>query len=96
MPYFNDLLTGKLNLEESIGKCMNFIMAGFWGGNSNLIHEICDMGAHLYINEFISKNRIDNEQALFGYILKKYSDKLLCIEPNSHINYINYYYFCNK
>jgi hypothetical protein len=57
---------------------------------------ICTMGNNLYIQEFIEKERVDNEQTLFGFILPVYKDRLYFIKNNPRQNYINYYAFCSK
>lgn len=90
------ILSGGKTVDESIGLCVNFMMAGFWGGNKELIKEVCEMGKSLYYKEFIEKNRIDNEQALFGFILQKYKNNLLLVPNVFNKNYINYDLFCDQ
>jgi hypothetical protein len=83
-------------IDEYIGTNTNFIMAGFFGGNRELLMNICTMGNNLYIQEFIEKERVDNEQTLFGFILPVYKDRLYFIKNHPRQNYINYYAFCSK
>jgi hypothetical protein len=71
------------------------MMAGFWGGNQKIIHDICILGEKMYMEDYIAKEQIDNEQVIFGFILKKYKDKLLKVLP-TNIECVNYYLFCNK
>lgn len=91
-----ELIQGKLTLDECIGQNINFMMAGFWGGNANLVKEICELCENMYINEYINKKRVDNEQVIFGYIIKKYINQVYLIRNPPHQEYINYYLFCNK
>ena len=91
-----DLLGGKITFEDSIGKNINFMMAGFWGGNSQLVADICKQGADMYITEYIEKERVDNEQVIFGYIMSKYAKQLYLIRQHPGQEYINYYIFCGK
>lgn len=54
--------------------------------------EICRMGKTLYLEEFIKKNRIDNEQVLFGFIIKRYKEDLIYVNYKD-TEYYNYYLF---
>jgi hypothetical protein len=72
------------------------MMAGFWGGNANLVKEICELGEIMYINEYINKKRVDNEQVIFGCIIKKYINQIYLVRNPPYQEYINYYLFCNK
>lgn len=93
---FNMVLNGNTSLHDAVGKNINFMMAGFWGGNRDIILEICQKGAEMYIEEFIQKEQVDNEQVLFGFILKKYIDRMLLVPNTSYTDYINYYIFCGR
>lgn len=84
------------NIKNYIGTNTNFIMAGFWGGNKDLLQEICKICSNLYISEFIEKHQVDNEQTLIGYVLPKYEKNLYLIKNHPFQNYINYYIFCNE
>jgi hypothetical protein len=90
-----NILNGKESVESNIGNCVNFIMAGFWGGNKQMITDVCEMGKKLYFTEYIEKYRIDNEQVLFGFILQKFKTNLLLV-PNVRKEYLNYYVFCDQ
>jgi hypothetical protein len=50
------------------------------------------MGKTLYLEEFIKKNRIDNEQVLFGFIIKRYKEDLIYVNYKD-TEYYNYYLF---
>lgn len=89
-------LKGNVLLDEAVGKNINFMMAGFWGGNREIILDICEKGADMFIEEFIKKERVDNEQVLFGFILKKYIDCMILVPNSTYKDYINYYIFCGK
>ncbi len=91
-----DLLNGKITFDESIGKNINFMMAGFWGGNLKLIKDICKQGSDMYIKEYIEKERVDNEQVIFGSIMRIYIKKLHLIRQHPAQECINYYVFCGK
>jgi len=89
-----DILENPQKAESYIGQTINFIMAGFWGGNKVILYDICKESAHNYIHEFIEKERVDNEQTLFAFILPKYKNDIIFI--NNDITIKNYYVFCNK
>lgn len=91
----NMVLQNQIQLEDIIGKNINLIMAGFWGGNASLLLEICKKGSEMYISEFINKEQVDNEQLIIGYILKNYLSNILFVKSNG-INVFNYCLFCNK
>lgn len=91
-----DLVNEKVTFDECIGQTINFMMAGFWGGNTGLIKEICELGKDMYINEYINKQRVDNEQVIFGFIIKKYIKQVYLIRNIPYQEYINYYLFCNR
>lgn len=91
-----ELIQDKLTLDECIGQNINFMMAGFWGGNANLVKEICELGEIMYINEYINKKRVDNEQVIFGCIIKKYINQIYLVRNPPYQECINYYLFCNK
>lgn len=84
------------NVESYIGSNTNFMMAGFWGGNIEIINDISSEGASLYEKEFLEKNRVDNEQTLFGYIIPKYKDNILFIDNIPSKEYLVYYIFTNQ
>jgi hypothetical protein len=92
----NDILQNPSKIDEYIGKTVNFIMAGFWGGNKDILYNICKECTYNYINEYINKNRIDNEQTLIGFTLPKYKDQLYLIKNIYNLEYYNYYVFCNN
>ena len=85
-----------IKFEDCIGQNINFMMEGFWGGNADLVKEICEIGGQMYITEYINKKRVDNEQVIFGHIIKKYIKQIYLIRNTSRQEYINYYLFCNK
>lgn len=89
------LMNNILSLDNVIGKNINFMMAGFWGGNKDLLLEICNKGSQMYIEELIEKEQIDNEQVTFAFILKDYKEQLFAVLPNQY-ECVNYYLFCNK
>lgn len=93
---YMDALNNKINMDDYIGSCTNFIMAGFLGGNKGIMYEICNMGSKLYFEEGLNKNRVDNEQAFFGYILQKYKNDIIAIEPHRYVDCHIYYMFCNQ
>tara|TARA_B110000285_G_scaffold178473_1_gene200730 strand:+ start:4660 stop:5466 length:807 start_codon:yes stop_codon:yes gene_type:complete len=92
----SDLINETIKFEDCIGQNINFMMAGFWGGNADLVKEICEIGGQMYITEYINKKRVDNEQVIFGHIIKKYIKQIYLIRNTSRQEYINYYLFCNK
>lgn len=92
----SELINEKIMFDDCIGQNINFMMAGFWGGNTNLVKEMCDLGKDMYMNEYINKNRVDNEQVIFGVIIKKYIDRVYLIRNTPYQEYINYYIFCNR
>ena len=92
----SDLINEKIKFDDCIGQNINFMMAGFWGGNKDLIKEICEIGKDMYINEYINKRRVDNEQVIFGVIIKKYFNQTYLIRNHTGQEYINYYVFCNR
>lgn len=83
-------------VEDYIGTNTNFIMAGFFGGNKDILLEVCKRAFRSYTHEFIYKNRIDNEQTLIGFVLPYYKHNLFFVENNPSQNYINYYIFCTR
>jgi hypothetical protein len=92
---FMKIMNNETTLDESIGKNINYMMAGFWGGYSQLLYDVCKLCEQMYIKEYIEKQRVDNEQVLFGFILKKYREQSMFVLP-SGVDYYNYYIFCNK
>jgi hypothetical protein len=93
---FEKLLKNEISFENAVGKNINFMMAGFWGGNKDLILDICTKCAEMYIKEFIEKEQVDNEQVIFGFIIKQYLSNV-CLIPNiMGKEYFNYYVFCGK
>uniref|UniRef100_A0A6C0ART0 Uncharacterized protein n=1 Tax=viral metagenome TaxID=1070528 RepID=A0A6C0ART0_9ZZZZ len=92
---FAKVLNNELSFYDAVGKNINFMMAGFWGGNSSLMMEVCKIGEKMYIEDLIGKQQVDNEQVTFGFILKQYKHNLLCTFP-CNVECINYYVFCDK
>lgn len=91
----NDILQNPEKIDYYIGKTVNFIMAGFWGGNKDIIYDICKESTYNYIHECINKNRIDNEQTIIAFVLPKYKERLFLINNLYNLEYSNYYIFCN-
>lgn len=91
-----DILTNPSAINSYIGTNTNFIMAGFFGGNRELLLKICKEAYELYTTEYINKGQIDNEQTLIGYVLPKYKDLLYFIDSHPTQEYINYYIFCDR
>jgi hypothetical protein len=91
-----DILHNPSHIHNYIGTNTNFIMAGLFGGNKDILYKLCQRSAELYISEFMEKLQVDNEQTLIGYVLPDYKDKLYLIKNNPHQNYMNYYFFCNS
>ena len=92
---FFKVMNGEVTFSDMVGKNVNYIMAGFWGGNSHLLADFCQKGEKMYIEDFIGKEQVDNEQVSIAYILKSYKDRVVLI-PSNHIDCINYYIFCGK
>jgi hypothetical protein len=90
------ILNNQKLVDESIGYNVNFMMAGFWGGNTAFMQDVCELGKDLYHTEYINKNRVDNEQVLFGFILQKYKNQLLMAKNIYGKDYINYDLFCDQ
>jgi hypothetical protein len=83
-------------MNEYIGSNTNFIMGCFFGGNKQILYDFCKKASELYITEYILKERVDNEQCLFGFLLSLYKDNLYLINNVPTIECILYYIFCNK
>jgi len=93
---FEKVLRNEILFENAVGKNINFMMAGFWGGNKKNVLDVCEQGAKMYIEEYIEKNQVDNEQTIFCFILKNYIPNL-CLVPNvPNQEYFNYCVFCGK
>lgn len=92
---FNMFMNNNLQLNDIIGKNINLMMGGFWGGNKDLILEICNKGSKIYLDEFIKKEQVENEQVAFSFILKDYKEQIIAISPHS-FDCANYYLFCGK
>ncbi len=91
-----DILNNPSTINSYVGTNTNFIMAGFFGGNRELLLKICKEAYDLYTTEYINKDQIDNEQTLIGYVLPKYKDLLYFIDNHPTQEYINYYIFCDR
>jgi hypothetical protein len=85
-----ELVNGTVDVEQRIGLSTNFMMAGFWGAPTDFISEVSKMGMELYESEFLAKSRIDNEQVLFGFIMKKYKDRLELVDSCPAQEYVNF------
>jgi len=92
---FQQVLQGHMDFSYAVGKNINFMMAGFWGGNGPLLREICDKGADMYMKDMIAQEQVDNEQVIFGFILKDYVSQLMAMSPGIR-DCQNYYVFCGK
>ena len=90
-----DILNHPEKIDNYIGQTVNFIMAGFWGGHKTILYNLCNECADNYINEFINKLRVDNEQTLVAFVLPKYMNNLILIK-NERYECLNYYIFCNQ
>ena len=82
-------------IHNYIGTNTNFIMAGFFGGNKQILYNICKESAELYHKEYIEKDQVDNEQTLIGFVLPHYKESLYLVHNSPVQECINYYLFCN-
>jgi len=77
-----DIIDKKLDIDSLIGQNNNLIMGGFWGGYKDTLLSCMILSKNIYLNEFIAKERIDNDQTILGYFVKDHLNKCI-LEPNA-------------
>lgn len=89
MSYYPDLVYSEKCTKEYFWDARTWIMAGLWGGGSNILSHFCDMVDDVLINQMIKNEVINNEQNVMAYLYKNNPDMFIAFEnyANMHRDY---------
>lgn len=86
MSYYPDLVNATICTEEYFWDARTWIMAGLWGGGSNIILKFCDMMDDILKEKMIKNNVINNEQNAMAYLYKNNEDMFIAFENYSYMH----------
>lgn len=86
MSYFPEVAASTSLSEEYFWDYRTFVMAGLWGGGSEVLSKLCDMVDDVLQNKMLKNNVINNEMSALGYLLKNNDDMFVVFENYSHLH----------
>jgi hypothetical protein len=84
MSYYPDLVNSKTCDETYFWDARTWIMAGLWGGGSEILNEFCDVIDHILQEKMLKNEVINNEQNAMAYAYKNNEDMFISFENDSY------------
>jgi hypothetical protein len=86
MSYYPDLVNASECSEDYFWDARTWIMAGLWGGGSDVLLKFCDMVDDVLRNKMIKNKVINNEQNVMAYLYKNNDDMFVVFENYAHMH----------
>lgn len=86
MSYYPDLVNATECSEDYFWDARTWIMAGLWGGGSDVLLKFCDMVDDVLRNKMIKNKVINNEQNAMAYLYKNNDDMFVVFENYAHMH----------
>lgn len=86
MSYYPDIVNAKSCTEEYFWDARTWIMAGLWGGGSEILTKFCDMMDETLQEKMLKNGVINNEQNAMAYLYKNNDDMFVVFENYAHIH----------
>lgn len=86
MSYYPDLVNANTCTEEYFWDARTWVMAGLWGGGSEVLAKFCDMMDEVLQNKMLKNNVINNEQNAMAYLYKNNDDMFSVFENYAHLH----------
>lgn len=86
MNFYPDLVNAEMYNDEYFLDSRSWVMAGLWGGGSEILSKFCDMVGEILCEKLIKGGIINNEQIVMAYLYKMYPDMFCVFENYSHLH----------
>jgi len=86
MSYYPDLVNASACTEEYFWDARTWVMAGLWGGGSEVLVKFCDMMDEVLQNKMLKNGVINNEQNAMAYLYKNNDDMFAVFENYAHLH----------
>lgn len=86
MSYYPDLVNASTCTEEYFWDARTWVMAGLWGGGSEVLAKFCDMMDEVLQNKMLKNGVINNEQNAMAYLYKNNDDMFAVFENYAHLH----------
>lgn len=86
MSFYPDLVNAKDYSDEYFWNARSWVMAGLWGGGSEVLSKFCDMVDNVLKEKLIKQGIINNEQIVMAYVYKNNSDMFTVFENYAHLH----------
>ena len=86
MNFYPDLVNAEVCDESYFFDSRSWVMAGLWGGGSEVLGKFCDMIDQILKEKMIKNNIINNEQIAMAYLYKNNDSMFTVFENYSHLH----------
>jgi hypothetical protein len=86
MNFYPDLVNAEVCDESYFLDPRSWVMAGLWGGGSEVLTKFCDMVDEVLQEKMIKNNVINNEQIVMAYLYKNNDDMFTVFENYTHMH----------
>jgi hypothetical protein len=86
MSFYPDLVNAKEYTDEYFWDARSWVMAGLWGGGSEVLSKFCDLVDDVLQEKMIKRGVINNEQIAMAYVYKMNSDMFAVFENYAHLH----------
>jgi hypothetical protein len=86
MSFYPDLVNVEEYNDEYFWDARSWVMAGLWGGGSEVLSKFCDMVDNVLQEKLIKRGVINNEQIVMAYLYKMDSDMFTVFENYAHLH----------
>tara|TARA_R110000868_G_scaffold132315_1_gene342992 strand:+ start:4449 stop:5264 length:816 start_codon:yes stop_codon:yes gene_type:complete len=86
MSFYPDLVNADEYSDEYFWNARSWVMAGLWGGGSEVLSKFCDMIDVVLNEKLIRQGMINNEQIVMAYVYKMNSDMFTVFENYAHLH----------
>ena len=86
MSFYPDLVNAKEYTDEYFWDARSWVMAGLWGGGSEVLSKFCDMIDDVLQQKMINHGVINNEQMAMAYVYKMNPDMFVVFENHAHLH----------
>lgn len=84
--FYPDLVNKKGFDIEDLWDARSFVMAGLWGGGSEILSKFCNLIDDVLLNKMLKNNIINNEQVAMAYVYKNNDDMFTVFENEAHLH----------
>jgi hypothetical protein len=86
LDFYPDLVNAKTYDDDYFWEARSWVMAGLWGGGSEVLSKFCNMVDDILRKKLIKRKLINNEQIVMAYLYKMNDEMFVAFENHAHLH----------